>query len=150
MTEVSCVEEELLFGAACTLLRRSKWNTVESARETLRDREQFERAERFMYQCVRAGLLCRDRRPSVGAREEHNRNVSRRGIVLQFAAQLEAALARHVHVEHDDTRKHPRDLSARGDGVMRLDHVDVRDFERRPQQCAQCRVVVDEQDAQDP
>jgi hypothetical protein len=39
-------------------------------------------------------------------------------------------------------------LTPRNLGVLGLDHCDVRDLERRPQQCAKRRIVVDQQDSQ--
>ena len=130
-------------------LRRAKRNSVEAAGEALGDCKQLERAERLAHDRVCACFLRGRCRPAVGTGQENDRNPARLGVVLQLAAKLEAGRSGHVDVEHDHARVAAPDVTPGRLRVLRLEHIDVGDLERGRQELPKCRVVVDQQDAQD-
>jgi len=97
VTQVARVEHELLF--LTTRVLRAKRNAMEPTDETFDNGEQLERAERFRQDGVRARLTRDDLvdRPC----EQHDGNRPRARVALEPAAEVDAALARHVHVEDD-------------------------------------------------
>src|SRR6185437_5411095 len=87
--KVPCVQKQLLLRAAPALLRRAEGNAVETAGETLRNREQLERAERLPHERVGAGAFRSGARSPARARQQNDRDIARRGIRLELCAQLE-------------------------------------------------------------
>ncbi len=149
VAQVARVQEQLFVRPGRALFRRAERHAVETAGQSFRNSQQFERTERLAHERVRTGLLRRSRGASVRTREEHDRDVTRCRIAFQLATELEAAHSGHVHVEEDDARAIAPDRLSGCTRVVRLHNVDIRDLERRLQQRAERRIVVDEQDPQD-
>jgi hypothetical protein len=128
VSEVAGVQEKRLLrllGPA-----RSKRHAEEAAAQPLAQGEQLQRAERLRHQHRRAGVVGLGLARAV-AGQKHDRDLRRRGIALQLAAEVEPGRPRHVHVEDDDVRPCRAEALARDGRAAGLDHVDVGDVERR-------------------
>ena len=147
--QIARIEEELLAGpAGGVLLPRSERNAEQSARKSFRNRKQLERAERLEHEGIGAGLLRRCAGSALRAGQEHDRDVASRRCRLQLGTELEAGCPGHVDVEHDHVRPRVADLAPGTGGIFGFDNGDVGNLERRLQQSAKRRIVVDQQDPQ--
>jgi hypothetical protein len=140
VAQVARVEDELLVIVARML--RTKRNSEQAADETLDDREQLERAERFRQDGVRARLTRDDLvdRPS----EQNDGNRARAFVGLETAAEVDPALARHVHVEHDRVGDLALEERRRVRGILGLVDLDLERVEGCPKQGPQAGVVIHE------
>ncbi len=145
VTQVAGVEEQLLIREAPS--GRAVRGAVQSARQALDHCEQLERAERLQHERIRADLAGDRLVRLVGAGQEDDRDVARRGRPLQDGAERHAVLSRHAHVEHDRVGTRLDDPLPSLVGIGGLVHVDVDRFESRSKQCPQTIVVVYDQEA---
>ena len=149
MAEVAGVEEQLFLRAAGAFSRSTERHSVQAARQALGHGQQLERAERLPHERVGSDTLRGRARAAGRAGEQDDRDVAGLRVGLELRAQLEPGRAGHVHVEHDHVRPCGTNAPARRFGAVSFNDIDVRDFERRPQQRPETGIVVDQQDAQD-
>jgi len=67
---------------------------------------------------------------------------------LQLDTELDPGRAGHIDVEHDHVRPGAANLPPGSSGIFGFDNGDVGDLERRLQQSAKSRIVVDQQNPQ--
>jgi len=116
-----------------------------SAGKSFDDRQQIERAERLAHERVGTAAFRAPRLLVVRARQEDDRDLPRPGGTLQPHTQLRAAHAGHAQVEHDHVGEPLLDARLGLEGAGRLFHLDAGALERHPQELAERRLVVDEQ-----
>jgi hypothetical protein len=129
--EIARVELELLGHALGA--RSAERDGVQPACQPLHDRQELERAERLADERVRSRCSGGLGGAAVRAGQEDDRDAARGRIGLQVVAEVEAASARHAHVENDDIGAMPPDGLRRGRRVVGLFQVDIDCLERRPQ-----------------
>ncbi len=113
----------------------------------LNDRQELERAERLAHERGGARALRVPRLFRLRPGQQDDRDVARRVVGLEPAAQLDAVHLGHPEIEHDDVGSVTPHAQLRLDAGPGLVDRHVSALERSPQQLAQRGLVVDEQDS---
>ena len=147
--QIPRVEQQLFLRLAAALLRSPERHPVQATGKPLGGGKQLQGTERLANESIGARALRIGAGSTVRACEQDNRDVLRLGRALELRAQLQSGRAGHLDVEHDHVGARGLDPSARDVRTLGFDDIDVSDLERRLQQRAKPRIVVDQQDSQD-